>query len=144
MRGMSKPLISDELWHEIEPLFPAARPRPQGGRPPISDRAKLTGILFVLKTGMPWEMLPGELGCGSGMTCWRALRDWQQAGLWSKLHQRLLDRLNEAGQIDWSIAALDSTSVPPPRGARKPVRIQRIAANRARNAIWWSTDKVSR
>lgn len=65
---MSKPLVSDELWALIAPLLPLERPKPKGGRPPIADRAVLTGILFVLKSGIPWEMLPQELGCGSGMT----------------------------------------------------------------------------
>src|SRR6478672_2536610 len=90
---MAKPLVSDELWAVIEPLLPPQPPRPKGGRPRVSDRAALTGILFVLKTGTPWEMLPPEMGCGSGMTCWRRLRDWEKAGVWGRLHQVLLDRL---------------------------------------------------
>src|SRR5260221_711190 len=84
---MSKPLVSDELWAIIAPLLPPEGPRPRGGRPRgICDRAALAGILFVLKSGIPWEMLPQELGCGSGMTCWRPLRNWQQAGGWQRLH----------------------------------------------------------
>jgi transposase len=71
---MSKPLVSDELWAVVELLLPKDAPKPKGGRPRISNRAALTGILFVLKSGIPWEMLPQELGCGSGMTCWRRLR----------------------------------------------------------------------
>jgi transposase len=141
---MAKPLLDDELWAVIEPLLPRERPKPKGGRPRLSNRAALTGILFVLKTGIPWEELPQELGCGSGMTCWRRLRDWATAGLWQKLHGVLLDRLGEADQIDWSRASLDSGTVPAPGGAKKPGRIQRIAANRAQSAIWWSTDKASR
>ena len=78
---MSKPLVSDELWEVIAPLLPAKRPNPKGGRPPVADRAALTGIIFVLKTGIPWELLPQEMGCGSGVTCWRRLRDWQEAGV---------------------------------------------------------------
>ena len=101
-------------------------------------RAVLTGMLFVLRTGIPWELLPQEMGCGSGMTCWRRLRDWQEAGIWRKMHQMLLDRLGEADQIDWSRASLDSASVPAPGGARKPARTRRIGANRARSATWWS------
>jgi len=77
----------------------------------VPDRAALTGILFVLKSGIPWEMLPREMGCGSGMTCWRRLRDWQRAGVWAKLHRVLLDRLGRANAIDWSRCALDSAAV---------------------------------
>lgn len=108
---MAKPLLSDELWQLIEPLLPQRPPRPKGGRPPVDDRKALTGILFVLKTGIPWEDLPVEMGCGCGMTCWRRLRDWQADGTWGKIHQVLLDRLNAADLIDWSRAIIDSSSV---------------------------------
>ena len=141
---MAKPIVSDDLWAAIEPLLPSRPPRPKGGRPPISDRAALTGILFVLMTGTPWEMLPPEMGCGSGMTCWRRLRDWQKAGVWDRLHRVFLDRLGQADRIDWSRAAIDASTVASPGGAKKPGRIQRIAANRARSAILWSTGKASR
>jgi len=66
---MVKQLVSDELWKIVEPLLPEEPPKPQGGRPRIDDRAALTGIIFVLKSGIPWEMLPQEMGCGSGVTC---------------------------------------------------------------------------
>lgn len=141
---MTKPLVTDELWQELEPLLPPEPPKPKGGRPRIDNRAVLTGILFVLKTGLPWEYLPREMGCGSGMTCWRRLRDWQAAGVWEKLHRVFLERLSTADQIDWSRASIDSGSVPAPGGAKKPGRIQRIAANRARSAILWSTGKGRR
>src|SRR5438874_11850243 len=109
---MGKPLVSDELWNAIAPLLPPAPPKPKGGRPRVPDRAALTGIIFVLRSGIPWEMLPLEMGCGSGSTCWRRLRDWQQAGAWRGLHRLLLDRLGEADRIDWARASLDSASVP--------------------------------
>jgi transposase len=141
---MSKPLVSDELWAVIEPLLPQATPKPKGGRPPISDRRALTGILFVLKSGISWELLPQELGCGSGMTCWRRLRDWQQSGVWERLHHELLQRLADAEKLDWSRAALDSASVAAKRGAKRPDRIRRTVANRARSAILWSTPRASR
>ena len=136
---MSKPLVNDELWALVAPLLPAAPPKPKGGRPRVSDRAALTGIIFVLKSGIPWEMLPQELGCGSGVTCWRRLRDWQEAGVWDRLHHTLLDRLGEADQIDWSRAALDSASIPAKRGATSPARPRRTAANQAQSAMSWAT-----
>jgi len=141
---MSKPLVSDELWAVVAPLLPTEPPKPKGGRPRISDRAVLTGILFVLKSGIAWEMLPQELGCGSGMTCWRRLRDWHQVGVWERLHHELLQRLADADKLDWSRASLDSASVAAKRGAKQPGRIRRIVANRARSAILWSTEEASR
>ncbi len=129
-----KPLVSVALWAVVEPLLPPEPPKPRGGRPRLSDRAVLNGILFVLRTGMAWELLPSELGWGSGMTCWRRLRDWQHAGMWQRLHRVLLERLAGAGKIDWSRAALDSSSVPAKRGARPPARTRRTAARRARSA----------
>ncbi len=114
--GMAKPLLTDELWSAIEPLLPPEKPKPDGGRPAVNHRAALTGILFVLRSGIPWEMLPQEMGCGSGMTCWRRLRDWQKAGVWHQVHRVLLDRLGSADRIDWSRASLDSASLPAPGG----------------------------
>jgi transposase len=87
---MPKPLVTDELCTVVEPLLPKQPPKPKGGRPRVNDCAALTGILFVLKSGIPWEMLPQEMGCGSGMTCWRRLKEWHRAGVWERLHRALL------------------------------------------------------
>jgi len=108
---MAKPLVSDELWQILQPLIPPRKPRRfrYPGRKPLTDRQALTGILFVLKTGIPWEYLPAEMGCGSGMTCWRRLQHWNEAGVWAKLHQVLLARLDDAHLINWTRAAVDST-----------------------------------
>ena len=141
---MAKELVTDELWGVVEPLLPEEPPKPKGGRPRVDDRAALTGILFVLKSGIPWEMLPQEMGCGSGMTCWRRLKEWNEAGVWEELHHKLLDRLGKADEIDWHRASLDSASVPAPGGAKRPARILRTRANRARSATLWSTEEVSR
>ena len=113
---MAKQLVSEGLWQAKEPLLPVEDEKLKGGRPRISNRATLAGILFVLKTGIPWEMLSQEMGCGSGMTCWRRLRDWQQAGVWDRLHRVLLEHLSEAEQLDWTRASLDAGSVPAPGG----------------------------
>lgn len=145
---MAKPLVSDQLWAAVEPLLPPEPPpNPRGGRPRVAARAALTGILFVLKSGIPWSLLPLELGCGSGVTCWRRLRDWQAAGVWHRLHTVLLEQLEAADQLDWSRASLDSAAVPAKGGAVRPrrsARIQRIAANRARSGTLWSTPAASR
>jgi transposase len=108
---MAKPLLPNELWEIIEPVLPKWTPSPKGGQPRLDDRKALTGILFVLKTGIPWEDLPREMGCGCGMTCWRRLRDWQADGTWDKIHRILLDRLRGQDKIDWSRAAVDRSFV---------------------------------
>jgi transposase len=106
-------LVSDELWELVEPLIPPRVPARRGrtGRPRVADRAVRAGIVFVLSTGISWNALPQELGCGSGVTCWRRLREWQRAGLWERLHRLVLDRLGQQGLLDWSRAAVDSVSV---------------------------------
>ena len=126
---MARPLVDDALWALIEPLLPT-KPRRQRypGRKRLDDRRALTGILFVLQTGIPWEMLPQEMGCGSGMTCWRRLRAWQQAGVWDRLHQVLLSRLRGAGKLDLSRVIVDSSSIRAVHGGKKPDRTQPIAA----------------
>jgi transposase len=141
---MAKELITDELWETIEPLLPPEPPKPQGGRPRIDNRAVLTGIVFVLKSGIPWEMLPKEMGCGSGMTCWRRLKEWHEAGVWERLHRVLLDRLGEADQIEWERASLDSASIPAKKGAQKPERIRQIKERRAPSATLFRTEGASR
>src|SRR5215208_4921384 len=142
---MAGPLVPDELWEVVRPLLPRHRARAgKRGRPRVDDRAALTGILFVLQSGIPWEMLPQEMGCGSGMTCWRRLKEWNEAGVWEELHRKFLDRLGKAEEIDWQRASLDSASVPAPGGAKEPERTRRIRANRARSATLWSTGEVSR
>lgn len=130
---MAKPLLADELWELIEPLLPPEPRKPKGGRPRVPDRAALTGILFVLHSGIPWEMLPPELGCGCGMSCWRRLRDWQEAGVWERLHGVLLDRLREADRIDWSRAVVDSASVRAVLGGHKRAPTPRIGRAKAAN-----------
>ncbi len=120
---MAAPLVPDELWEAVEPLIPKVKRRYRHpGRKRIPDRQTLTGILFVLKTGIPWEDLPQEMGCGSGVTCWRRLDEWQRQGVWQRLHEVLLAKLNAADQIDWQRAAVDSSHVRSFGGASEPAR----------------------
>ena len=101
---MASPLITDEIWEQIKTLLPVPPAHPSGGRPPVGDREALTGILFVLKTGILWEDLPREMGCGCGMTCVRRLRQWQQSGLWSQMESILRGQLRQASRYDWARA----------------------------------------
>src|SRR5215207_7709309 len=132
---MAATLVSDALWALVAPLLPQRPPRPKGGRPPLDDRKVLEGIVFVLRTGIGWERLPKQMGCGSGMTCWRRLRDWHAAGVWDALHQTLLDRLGDAGQLDWSRASVDAARIPAKRGATSPAPTPPTVANPAPNGI---------
>ena len=129
-----KPAEFERLWSAIEPLLPLDPPKPKGGRPRVSDRQVLRGILFILETGIPWERLPKEMGCGSGMTCWRRLRQWQVQGVWDKLHGVLLERLNAANRLDWQRFSIDSSAVPSPRGAKRQARTRPIGASEAPSA----------
>jgi transposase len=129
---MSQPLIDDRLWARIAPLLPKHRRRTgrAAGRPRIPDRAALTGILFVLRAGLPWQMLPKEMGCGSGSTCWRRLVRWQRAGVWQRLHAVLLAELRRRGRLDLRWAVVDSASLRALRGGKQLDRTQPIAARR--------------
>jgi transposase len=140
---MAKPVLDERLWKIIEPLFPPPkrRRRRHAGRKPLTNHQALTGILFVLKTGIPWEYLPREMGCGSGMSCWRRLRDWQKAGVWMRLHGVLLEKLQAAGKIDWERAAVDSASVRAMQRGKKPDRAPWTAGNTAPNTTSWSMAK---
>lgn len=128
---MGKPLLSDELWNRIADVFPPRPAQPQGGRPWVADRECLRGIVFVLRSGIAWSMLPVEFGCGSGVTCWRRLREWQGKGVWEKIRQHLLDELGEDEQIDWSRAVIDSASSRAVFGGSIPDRTRRTEPSRA-------------
>lgn len=105
-------LVSDKLWEQIEPLLPLEpAPSPKGGRPRVTHRQTLTGIVFVLRTGIPWQALPTEMDCGSGSTCWRRFSQWTQLSVWSNLHALLLSELGKAGAINLERAVIDSASV---------------------------------
>ena len=118
---MAKELLPDELWHEIEPLLPPHPPHAgKGGRPPVDDRDALRGILFVLRTGIPWQALPAEAFGASGSSCWRRFSQWTGAGVWPQLHRRLLNRLGRAGGVNLGRVVVDSQSVRALRGARTP------------------------
>src|SRR5215467_2547602 len=132
---MNAQLVPDKLWEVVEPFLPRARPKLHGGRPPLHDRKCLAGIVFVLRSGIPWEMLPQELGFGSGMTCWRRLRDWQEAGVWQLIHFVILDWLTRRERIDWSRAVVDGSSVRSVFGGRRRVPILPIGQSSAASAI---------
>jgi transposase len=128
--------VEDELWELIEPLLPKVERRFRNpGRKRLDDRKALCGILFVLYTSIPWEFLPQEMGYGSGMTCWRRLRDWHEAGVWQRLHELLLAKLNAAGLIDWSRAVVDSSHVRALKGGPKPGRVRSIEPRLGRSTM---------
>jgi transposase len=143
---MAKPILDDELWALIEPLLPPPKPRRTRypGRRPLHNRAVLTGILFVLQTGLRWDLLPREMGCGSGMSCWRRLRDWQAAGVWEQLHKVLLARLRAADQIDWSRVIVDSSSIRAVGSGQKQDRIPQTARDPVQSTISSPRPRVSR
>lgn len=140
---MAKPLVDDELWSVVRPLLPPHGRRPKGGKPPADDRACLTGILFVLKTGIAWEDFPCEMGC-CGMTLLNRLRQWQRAGVWDALHRLMLDKLRAAGGIDFSRVIVDSSSVRAMHGGKKRDRALWIVGKKALNTTSRSTLTVSR
>ena len=129
---MATGLLDDELWRLIEPLLPVRKRRfHHPGRKRLDDRRTLAGILFVLRTGIAWQQLPQELGYGSGMTCWRRLKEWQQAGVFHALHERLLAKLRAGGRLDLSTAVCDSASLRALLVAKRPALAPLIGANSA-------------
>src|SRR5688500_9061406 len=126
-------LVPDGLWERIAPLLPPPKPRRyrHPGRRPIDDRAALAGIVFVLKTGIAWNQLPtGLVGC-SGVTCWRRLRDWTEAGVWPALHEELLAQLRALGELELDRCVVDGSHVRALKGGPMSAHPRSTAAARA-------------
>ena len=128
--------VSEGLWERLEPLL-LKKPRRfrYPGRRPLDDRRVLQGILFVLHTGIGWEHLPQELGFGCGMTAWRRLRAWQQAGVWERLHELLLAELQSAERLEWERAIADASHLQAKKGAPRRGRARSTAAGQAASTI---------
>lgn len=137
-------IVSDELWLLIKPLLPQPAPKLVAGRPRVPDRQALCGIPFVLHTGIQWEYLPQELGFGSGMTCWRRLAAWNEAGVWDRLHAVLLTKLRSAKQLDWSRAVIDFSHVRAARRGPKAGPARSTEHVRAASITSSSTGRASR
>lgn len=132
---MSSRLLPDELWNEMESLFPEYEPSPDGGRPPKDARRVLTAVLFVLKTGIGWKDLPTEAFGVSYKTCTRRIDEWTEQGIWQQIHQLFLARLRGADLLDWSRVLIDSSFVKAPLGGENVGRTRRIAADRAVSTV---------
>ena len=126
---MGRALLSDALWKEVEPLIPEPPPQPRGGRPWVSARKCLLGMLFVLRTGSAWNTIPSELGAAPPATCHRRFQQWTRAGVWEAMWLRVLRDLGKIDELDLSRAVIDSASVRAVSGGRMWVRIPRIVAN---------------
>ncbi|MFF7756066.1 IS5 family transposase [Streptomyces sp. NPDC007971] len=110
---MSIDLVSDDLWERIAPLLPERPPRRHRhpGRLPVPDRVALAGIVYVLRKGVAWCDVPVQVvGC-SGVTSWRRLRDWTEAGVWPRLHEALLAELRATGLLDMDDTAIDGSHI---------------------------------
>ena len=143
---MAKPILDDDVWTLIEPMLPPPKPRRfrYPGRKPITNRQALTGIILVLRSGIPWELLPREMGCGSGVSCWRRLRDWEAAGIWQSIHAQLLGELRKSDELDLSIVAADSGTVRAVGAGEKRDPTPRIAASRGRSTMSRPTPRACR
>lgn len=109
-------MLSDKQWKLLKPLLPKQDKR-KGGRPRANDRKTIEGILWVLKTGAQWYMMPRRYGTPS--TCWRRLKRWGEDGTWEWIWKRLLTTLSKEDKIDWAVAFMDGSFVPAKKGGRK-------------------------
>ncbi len=127
---MSSKLLPDDLWNEIESLFPEYQASPDGGRPPKDTRRVLTAVLFVLKTGIGWKDLPTEAFGVSYKTCGRRLNEWTALGIWQQIHELFLAKLRGADLLDWSRVLVDTSFVKAPLGGENAGRTRQIGAAR--------------
>jgi transposase len=108
--------ISDELWNMICNLLPEEKRNNTIGRPAVPFRKIMNGILYILRTGCQWKMLPKEFGSGS--TCHRRFQQWVQLGIFKKIWVRLLKEYDSKKGIKLTWQSLDSISIKSPLGGR--------------------------
>ena len=134
-------LVPDDLWALVAPLLPVPPRPPYGGRHrTIGDRNCFAAIMYMARTSTPWRLLPArELGCGSPATSWRRFTEWAEAGIFDALHLKVLDRLGEQGQLDWSRASVDTMSVRAKRGGTTWAQIRSIVASLEASSTWSAT-----
>jgi len=120
--------IPDDLWELIEPILPPDKPPGTNGRPRVLNRTVLNGILYVLRTGCQWKMVPREYSSGS--TCHLRFQTWVRAGIFERIWRVCLKHYDDLKGIDWRFQSLDSAIVPAPvKGATKPEKTPPIGAN---------------
>lgn len=122
---MAGRLVTDELWAEIDSLFPRFEPSSKGGRPPVGNRSVFTCVVFMLKTGIGYRRLPTELGA-SEKTVRRRLKSWAEIGFWEAIFEQLLTKLRRTGPLDLAEVLIDGGLVKAPCGGEKLARTQRI------------------
>ncbi|MEU6672229.1 transposase [Streptomyces sp. NPDC046727] len=126
--------MEDDLWALFEPLLPPWPVKAPGPKP-VDDRLCLQGSLYVLYNDVSWQLLPLELGFGSGQTCWRRLGRWHESGLFDQLHRLLLAVLHAADELDCSRACVDASHIRVKKGAKQPARHRSTAERRAVSTI---------
>lgn len=135
--------VPDEFWAKVEPLIPKDRRSRKGGRPPANHRKIFNGILYVLRTGCQWKMLPREYGSGS--TAHRHFQAWVRRGVFGKLWRLCLEEYDDLKGIEWRWQSVDSVTIPAPvKGGIAPGRTPRIAESSGRNATSPLKARVSR
>lgn len=130
--------IPDELWQLIEPILPPDKPLGANGRPRVPNRIVLNGILYVLRTGCQWKMVPHEYSSGS--TCHLRFQSWVRAGLFARIGRACLEHYDDLQGIDWRFQSLDSATVSAPvKGGTRPEETQQIAGNWAPSGTTFRT-----
>jgi transposase len=113
----TKRILTDEQWKRIAAHLPEHPPSPRGGRPRADDRECLEGILWLLRTGSPWQEIP--LDFPSGSTCWRRLQEWAGEGVLAEIHAVLIEELDELGKLDFEELLADATFIRAKKGATR-------------------------
>lgn len=137
--GRYRPELTDEKWAKIEPLLPRLKPGRRGGHPWADTRRVFEGILWILRTGSPWNALPREYPAPA--TCWRRLKRWEEEGVWQDVWQEYLRRLDDKGVLGWEECFIDATFSAAKRGVSPSARRGR---GKVRSSWWWQAAAVYR
>ena len=109
-------VLTDEQWQRIAPHLPKHPPSPKGGRPRVTDRECLEGILWLLRSGARWRDIPLDLPSGS--TCWRRLQEWAGDEVLQHIQAVLVGELGELGKLDLEELLADATFIRAKKGGK--------------------------
>lgn len=107
--------LTEDQWNVVSAILPEDPVRPDGRGRPWSDRRQvLNGVLWILRTGAPWQDLPDRYG--AYQTVHRRFQNWVRSGVMERVLLAIAQDLKDRGGLDLRECFIDGTFVPAKKG----------------------------